>query len=493
MMNEINFIDTTFRDGHASLWAEKMTTSMMLPVAEQMDRIGFKAMELTALSHFKKCIRELNEDPWDRVRSVSKIIKNTPLSLMMHCSITAFDVTPLPLLKLWLERIAANGINRLQLMEPSNDMSYRVPETIGFAKNAGLKVAMALVYSESPKHTEEYYARKARDTAELDVDAIYLKDPGGLLTPERTRTLIPILLKNMNGKPFELHSHCTTGLAPLCYLEAAKLGVTTFHTSIPPLANGSAQPSVFNIAGNVRYFGYTPTIDVEAIKPISDHFMFIAKRDKLPIGSPLEYDPYQYVHQVPGGVISNLRHQLSLLNSEDRLEEVFDETVKIREELGYPIMVTPFSQFVVSQAFINVMLKERYKEVTDELMQYALGFWGKEASSSIDPNIKDRIIDRARAKELSSMTNTNDMTVADIRKKFGGEHLSDDDLLLLYIIGEEDDIKKMRASQSEKKSYTAKTSLMRLIQELTKQKDSDSIFVQKGDFSISLKKNAAIS
>lgn len=487
-MSEINFVDTTFRDGHASLWAEGMTTGMMLPVAEQMDRVGFTSMELTALSHFKKCVRELYDDPWERIRLISRKITNTPLTLMMHCSITAFDVTPLPILKLWLERIAANGINRIQLMEPSNDMSFRVPETIGFAKNAGLKVCMALVYSLSPKHTDEYYAQKARDAAKLNIDAIYLKDPGGLLTPDRTRTLIPAILENINGIPLELHSHCTTGLAPLCYLEAMKLGVTTFHTAIPPLGNGSSQPSVFNIASNARFLGFTPTIDEETIKPISDHFRFIAKRENLPIGTPLEYDYYQYIHQVPGGVISNLRHQLSTLKSEDRLEEVFEEIVRVRSDLGYPIMVTPFSQFVVSQAFINVMLNERYKQVTDEIIQYALGHWGKEASSSIDPDIKDIIINRTRAKEISQMP-PSELTVDEVRKRIGGKNISDDDLLLLYIIGEEEDIKKMRAANREQKNYTAKTPLMALVQELARQKDSRYIHVQKKDFSLTFKKN----
>ena len=491
-MSEINFVDTTFRDGHASLWAEGMTTDMMLPVAAQMDRIGFQSMELTALSHFKKCVRELYDDPWERIRLISKIITNTPLSMMMHCSISAFDVTPFPLLKLWMERIAANGINRVQLMESSNDMGNRVPETVGFAKDAGLKVCLALVYSLSPKHTDEHYAQKARDAAKLNIDAIYLKDPGGLLTPERMQTLIPVILNNINGIPLELHSHCTTGLAPLCYLEAAKLGVKTFHTAIPPLANGSAQPSVLNVASNARFLGYTPAIDLDAIKPISDHFRFIAKKENLPIGAPLEYDYYQYIHQIPGGVISNLRHQLATLKSEDRLQEVFAETVRVREDLGYPIMVTPFSQFVVSQAFINVMTNERYKEVTDEIIQYAVGHWGKEASLAVDPNIKDKIVSRVRAKELTAET-ASEVTVADIRKSFGKESISDDDLLLLYIIGEEDDIKKMRTAQSQKKGLSAKTPLMTMIQELANRKDSNYIHVQKKDFSLTLRKNQSAS
>jgi len=489
-MNEFNFVDTTFRDAHQSLWAEAMTTGMMLPVASQMDRAGFISMDFIATSHFKKCVRELHEDPWERIRLIAKRITKTPLSLMMHNSITTFGLTPMSIIKLWMERIAANGIRRVQLMEPSNDMSFKTPQTVQFAKDAGLTVSMALIFSHSPRHTDEHYAQRARDAAKLNVDIIYLKDSGGLLTPERTQTLIPVILQNINGIPFQLHSHCTTGLAPLCYLEAVKLGVKTLHTAIPPLANGSAQPSVLNIARNARFLGYTPTIDEEVIKPVSDHFRYIAKREGLPIGTPIEYDSYQYEHQVPGGVISNLKHQLSQLRMEHRLGEVLEETIQVRKELGYPIMVTPFSQYVVSQAAINVMLGERYKEVTDEVIQYALGLWGQEASSGIDPNVKDKIMSTPRAKELSNWE-PPEPSIEEVRQKVGGPGVSDDELLLRYIVGEEE-IKMMRAAGPIKEYPSAKTSLVALIQELTKRKDSDYIRIQKGGFSLSLQKGAKV-
>ena len=316
MANEVNFIDTTLRDGQQSLWAEAMTTGMMLPVAEQMDRAGFSSMELIASSHFLKSVRELREDPWERIRLVSKRITKTPLILMTHYSIAAFDLTPFSILKVYFERLKANGIKRVQLMDPANDLSFRVHHCVEFAKEVGLEVALGLVFSISPKHTDEYYAQKVGDAAALKVDTIYVKDSGGLLTPERVQTLIPLFLQHSNGIPVALHSHCTTGLAPLVYLDAVKLGVKTVCTAIPPLANGPSQPSVFNIASNLRYLGYTPVINEQALEPVATHFRAIATREKLPIGKPLEYDAYQYVHQVPGGVISNLKHQLSKLKME---------------------------------------------------------------------------------------------------------------------------------------------------------------------------------
>lgn len=486
-MREIKFIDTTFRDGHQSLWAEGMTTGMMLPVASHMDKVGFKAMEVIAASHFLKCVRELKEDPWERIRLLAKRIVKTPMTLMMHYSIAAFDITPLSVLKLWMERISANGIKRVQLMDPSNDMNFRVNRCVEFAKEVGLEVAMGIVFSISPKHTDEHYAQKVRDATKLKVDMIYIKDSGGLLTPERAKTLVPAFLENCNGIPVAIHSHCTTGLASLTYLEAIKLGIDTVYTAIPPLANGPSQPSCFNIIKNIRHLGYIPSINEDDIKPISAHLWNIARRERLPIGKPLEYDVNQYIHQVPGGVISNLKHQLSKLRMEHRFKEVLEEVVQVRKDLGYPIMVTPFSQFVVTQASINVMLGERYKQVIDEIIQYTLGYWGKEASLGVDPNVKDRILSLPRAKELSQWEPPQP-SLKEIREQLGGQGISDDELLLRYMVREEKEIQEMRMAGQIEEYKTGTHQLVVLIKELLKREDLDHIYLKNNGLSISIKK-----
>ena len=485
--SEVTFVDTTFRDGHASLWAEGMTTGMMLPVASQMDHIGFKSIELMATSHFLKCVRELRENPWDRIRLVSNKITKTPLTMMMQHSIRTFDFTPFSVLQLWMERIAVNGIKRVQVMNASNNMSFRVPQIVTFAKGLGLEVILALTYSFSPRHTDEYYARKTQDAVKLNVDGLYLKDPGGLLTPERTRTLVPSILGNNNGLPVELHSHCTTGLASLCYLEAMRQGIRTVHTAIPPLANGSSQPSVLNIAKNIRFLGLTPSIDEEAIHPISNHFRRIANREGLPVGMPLEYDYYQYIHQVPGGVISNLKHQLSQLKMGHRLAEVLEETVRVRKDLGYPIMVTPFSQFVVSQAALNIMSGERYQQVSDQVIKYALGFWGKEDSDSIDANIKDRILSCPRTKELSG-PRLREPSIEELRQKLAGPGVSDEEFLLRYIVHEEKDVHMVRDAAGIKEYQTARNPVRSLIQALSKKGNVNYIQVRKKGFYLGLEK-----
>jgi oxaloacetate decarboxylase alpha subunit len=488
MMDKINFVDTTFRDGHASLWAEGMTTGMMLPVAARMDEAGFRSIELIATSHFKKCVRELREDPWERIRLVAQRVTRTPLVIMMGHNITAFDLTPFSLLKLFMERIASAGIKQVELMDAANDMTFRVPECVRFAKDAGLDVSLALIYSYSPKHSDEYFAQRTRDAAKLKPDVIYLKDSGGLLTPERTRTVIPAMLANTSGIPFELHSHCTTGLAPLCYLEAVKAGCHTLHTAIPPLANGSSQPSIFNVVKNLRMLGYDSSVNEERLAPVAQHFTYIAKREGLPIGAPLEYDEYQYIHQVPGGVISNLRHQLAQMRMEDRLNKVLEEIVQVKKDLGYPIMVTPFSQFVASQAAINIMTGEPYKQVTDEIIMYCLGFWGKEASSEVSPDIKDRILSLPRAKELAAWEPPQP-SVEEVRQKLGGSSVSDDELILRFIIQGEKEIQAMRAAGPVREYVTSANPLFMLIHELLQQEQMGYVHVRKGDFELTLQKH----
>jgi oxaloacetate decarboxylase alpha subunit len=488
-MGQVDFVDTTFRDGHASLWAEGMTTGMMLPVAAQMDAAGFKSMELIATSHFKKCVRELREDPWERIRLVSARVTRTPLVLMMGHNITAFDLTPFSLLRLFMERIAAAGINQIELMDAANDMTFRVPECVQFAKDAGLKVSLPLIYSYSPKHSDAYYAQRTQDAARLNPDSIYLKDSGGLLTPERARTVIPAMLAHTGGIPLELHSHCTTGLAPICYLEAVKAGCRTLHTAIPPLANGSSQPSILNVIKNLRMLGYQPSVDDEALLPIVSHFTCIAKRERLPIGTPLEYDEYQYIHQVPGGVISNLKHQLAQMRMEDRLDKVLEEIVQVKEDLGYPIMVTPFSQFVASQAAINIMTNDRYKQVTDEIIMYCLGFWGREASSEVRPDIKDRILSLPRARELAGWEPPQP-SIDEVRQNLGGASVSDDELILRFIVQEDKEIQAMRAAGPPKEYFTSANPLVMIIHELLRKGELGYVKVQKGDFSLTLQKHA---
>jgi oxaloacetate decarboxylase alpha subunit len=414
-------------------------------------------------------------------------ITRTPLRLNAG-RFSAFDITPKSMYRLFMERMAASGIREARISEEWNELEgWRWKTQV--ARDVGINPVPNIIYSVSPKHTDEYFAERTRQAASLKVDRLCLKDPGGLLTPERLKTLVPIIFQNAAGIAVELHTHCTTGLGPLCCLEAVKLGIKIVNTALPPLADGSSNPSLFNVAKNLRALGYKTVIDEERLKPVSEHFTFIARREGFPIGAPVEYDYAQYQHQVPGGMISNLRHQLRKVGMEHKIEHALEETMRVRAELGYPIMVTPLSQFVGSQAAINVIVGARYKEVTDQIIQYALGYWGGEGAALMDPAVKDKILDRPRAKEWAEWQ-PPEPTVREIRKKMEAEGVSDEELLLRWNLSV-DEIELMKSAGAPKEYLTVRQPLVKLLDALSKRSDYRQILVQKGGMVISLQKGSS--
>jgi len=334
-------------------------------------------------------------------------------------------------------------------------------------------------------HTDEFYARKTEEMIKrLKPDRVMIKDSIGLLTVDRTRTLVPMVKKRIGNLPFEMHSHCTTGLAPLCCLESVPLGVDTLHTCFSPLANGSSHPSVENMIRNLRRMGYLPKADEKAVEAISAHFRYVAKREGKPIGAPVEYDAFQYVHQVPGGMISNLQFMLAQRKMEHRLEEVLEEISVIRREWGYPVMITPFSQLVGTQAVLNVLMGERYKTATDEALRYVLGHYGK-TPAPVDPNVLDKMISLPEAKRFLNWKQPQP-TIAELRKEIGRPTLSDDELLLRILFPEEHVDATIAAGPIQINYPGGHKPVLALIQELTQRRDYTSIYLQKGDFKLSL-------
>ena len=485
-METVRFVDTTLRDGPQSLWAGVMRTGMILPIAEQMDRIGFDSIELSPGSS-RQFVRDFKEDPWERVRLVAKHIANTPLRTNgagSNAGGDPFRRNPAVLANVTLRCYAENGIKQVRISDSWNQLpAWKV--AVERANELGLTPIINLIYSESPKHTDEYFAQKTREIASLKPYRLCLKDPGGLLTPERMRTLVPAIQQHGGGVEIELHSHCTTGLGPLVALEAVRLGILVINTAVPPLANGSSLPSLYNVARNVAAMGYEPSYNEAAVKPIEDHFTWIAKHEGLPIGAPVEYDYAQYHHQVPGGMISNLQRQLRQVGLEHRTPETLEECVQVRAEFGYPIMVTPLSQFVGSQAGINVILGERYREVTDQTILYALGTWGgEEAKRAMDHNVRDKILNRPRARELAKIE-YREPTLDELRAQFGGRGVSDEELLIRYAVSAEE-VAAMRAAGAVKEYVTTDQPLVTLLKELTKRSHKGWISIQKGDFSLTL-------
>jgi len=492
--NSVRFVDTTFRDGSQSLWAMNMRGGMMEAVAADLDRAGLDVIEVPGNAiNFKKLIRDLKENPWDLMRRLAEKMPNTPKS----CMGGGFNLNPLgsptppELGKLfWTLQAESGALNRIQMTSNTGDQITRMfPALLPFFQSLGLKVACALSYCISPRHTDEHYAEKTRALLPLKPDVIYLKDQGGLLTIDRLRTLIPVIVQNAGGVPIELHSHCTTGLAPSVYMEALKLGVMTLHTSVPPLADGSAQPSVLSTLRNARILGYSSNLDEKLLISISERLKAFAIQDDMPIGQPLPYDCYQYVHQIPGGVISNLRFQLSELRLEHRLDEVIAECVVVHRELGYPVMITPFSQYVATQATMNVVTGERYKVVTDEIIRLAKGAYGEDSGyRSMDENLRDRLLSSSRAKELAEIDNRAQQPISlkELRESLGGPGVSDEELLMRVIMQGTSEIDAMRASGAPKQYYSGNTPLITLLEELKKHSGVRSVHIQRGRDSISL-------
>jgi oxaloacetate decarboxylase alpha subunit len=454
-----------------------------------MDQAGFDAIEVPMLgAFFKKIVRDLKEDPWEMARMLARTLPKTAKGCMAGGVIHPFEPpAPRAIIELFYSRLAEIGaLNRAQMAcNTYGQIQYTLPWVVPMFRKIGLGISLALSYTISPRHTDDYYALKTREILQFKPDTIYLKDQGGLLTVDRLRTLLPVIIENANGVPVELHSHCTTGLADLVYMEALKLGVRTLHTGIPPVANGSAQPSVFTVMRNARYLGYSSRVREEILRPVAERLTAIAKQENLPIGAPLEYDYGQYIHQVPGGVISNLRHQLAELRILHRLDEVLEESVQVRKDFGYPIMITPHSQFVVTQAAINVASGERYKHVIDEFILFAQGAYGEDSGYTwMDQNLKDKLLETSRAKTLASRAQRPDLSLKEIRDMIGGPGVSDEELLLRYIMKGQEEIAMMRSAGPPKQYLNTAMPLLTLMQELGKHRKVRFIQVHRGRDSV---------
>lgn len=482
-MKAIGIIDTTLRDAHQCLWATRMTTAHMVPVLERMSRAGFTSIDLMGAIQFDVCVRYLKEDPWERVRLAHRTAPNAPFrTLIRSKNIISFDVLPDDIVELWVERLYANGFRVIGSFDGLNDVD-NIAGGLKLAKKLGARTFGILSFCESPVHTDELFVRLAKSLiAQCKVDSIMLKDAGGLLTVDRIRTLVPALKKAIGKVPLELHSHCLTGLAPLVYLEAVKLGTDQLHTSIKPLANGAAQPATQTIARNLRGMGYAVNLNDALIDEVSGHFLRIAEREGKPIGVPMEYDAFHYQHQIPGGMLSNFKSQLAHAGLSHKFDELLHECALVRKELAWPIMITPFAQFVGTQAVLNVMHGERYRIVPNEVKKYALGYYGK-LLGPVDPEVLDRIVNNG-SKEIALEPRPLAPAVAALRKRYS--NASDDERLLRYMFAG-NQVDEMLAAGPMQTQYSFETPIAGLLKELMKTRKAGRVYVSKGGLQIELK------
>lgn len=487
-MSEIRFIDSTTRDGVQSLWAMRLTTPEFLAVAPIMDTAGFKAIESPSggPGSWHYAARFLKEDPWERFRLICGAITRTPMRMWMRSrGLHDFSSVPKPhaLAKLWLSRWAHYGIRQVIFLEEENDFG-NIPELVTHARSVGLGVVTPIMYSLSPVHTPEYYVGKAREAVAAGTDVIEIKDQGGLLTPDTTRSFVKAIQEGSAGRvDLEFQTHCTTGLGLLCTLEAIKLGITSVRSCLPPLAEGSSNPSTPSIIRNAAYAGHTTNLDAKALQAISEHFHYVARKEGLPIGAPLEYDASAYDHQVPGGVQGTLRWQLAQLKNEHRFDEVLAETARVRKDMGYPIMVTPASQFIVAQATMNVLGGEPYKTVCDEVIEKLVLKSAIQPPGTPDPGLMDRIMKLPRTHEILERKAVQP-SLEEMRHELGAD-LSDDDFLFRTAASREY-YDAVRGKPIRTDYPRGDKPLMTLLHELMQRKRS-SIEIRKGDLRLSLR------
>ncbi|MBE0597311.1 MAG: hypothetical protein IH614_08580 [Desulfuromonadales bacterium] len=489
--NRVLFSDTTLRDGAQSLWAMNMTYGKHDAVVEQLDKAGYDHIDLPVFSiYFKMVVRFFKEDPWQIAHLFRDKIRKTPKQIAILDRLNLVEnAEPRSVVRLFHELTArASGASRFYFMANTrNELDRAFPWVVPMAREIGLEFQPWIAYYPSPRTTDEYYANLTRRVMEYKPEALCLKDAGGLLTVERLKTLLPAIQAEAKGVPIDLHTHGMSTNQGRVVVEAMKLGINCIHTCVPPLASGSSHVSIFNAMHNAKVLGLQHNItDVEALKVAEERLTRIAKLEGLPIGVPLEYDHGVYSHQVPGGVISNLVSQLGQLGIAHKLDEVLHEVVRIIEDLGHPIMITPSSQFIVSQAAVNVATGQRYKEVLDCMIETALGVWGWEDAGVpwMKPEVKDRFLSHPNAKNIAESyrrrqeIEAEEGSVSKLRASYGLTNASDEEFMLYHIMRGDAEIKKI---QPPKTYYTGKEPLTLLLKELSKHRDVSRLQLQKGD------------
>jgi oxaloacetate decarboxylase alpha subunit len=427
---DIQLVDVSLRDGNQSLWsATGLRTAHIVQVVPLMDRVGFRALDFTSSTHMGVAVRTHREDPWERIRLARAAAPNTPLQFIgSGLRFISWQPVHPELMQLAYDRLVVAGMSRFIVLDPMHDMDA-VLQTARMLRQAGAaEIMAALTYTVSAVHDDAFYAGLAGQmAASPDIDRVYVKDPAGLLTPERARALLPAIQDRLGqAKPLELHSHCTIGLSPLTCLVAADLGLAALHVACGPLANGSSLPNAERLVANLRELGHTVNVDDRLLAQAAGYFSRLARAESLPAGTPQEYDASFLRHQVAGGVMTTTKRQLAEIGLADRFGAVMEEVSRVRAELGYPIMVTPFPQIVCGQALYNVIGTERYQNVSDQVIRYVLGRFGR-PTAPVDPDVADRILSRPRAREL--VAEPPPAGVAELRKRFPAG-ISDEEFLL---------------------------------------------------------------
>ena len=384
----LRITDTTLRDAHQSLLATRMRMDDILPIAPEIDEVGFNSVEVWGGATFDASLRFLGEDPWERLRELKRRFRRTPLQMLLRGqNIVGYRHYADDVVERFVERAAANGIDIFRIFDAVNDLR-NLETAVRAASKAGVAVQGTICYTISPVHTADTYARMAKALVEMGCDSICIKDMAGILRPNDAYDLV-CRLKTETKIPIQLHGHCTGGLAEMSYIKAIEAGVDVVDCAISSLSQGTAQPPCESIVAALKGSDRDTGLDLELLTRISGYFSEVRKKYAAFEGN-LPMDPGVLLHQVPGGMISNLVVQLKEQGALDKLGSVLEEIPRIRADLGYPPLVTPTSQIIGSQAVRNVLTGGRYEQVSKEVKGYVLGRYGA-PPAPIDDAVREKI------------------------------------------------------------------------------------------------------
>lgn len=387
----VKLMETALRDAHQSLLATRMRTRDMTPIIEEMDKVGYFAIEAWGGATFDSCIRYLNEDPWERLRSIKGKLSNTPLQMLVRGqNLVGYKHYPDDIVTKFIEKSYENGVDNFRVFDALNDVR-NMEQCIKVAKQQGAHVQGTLSYTISPVHNVDTFVEIAKELEALECDSLAIKDMAGLITPASVYELVS-RLKEETDLLIDLHSHCTSGMTPISYYAACQAGVDILDTAISPLAWGTSQPPTESIVAALQGTEFDTGLDLKMLNQIKKYFEDIRETYGSlidPISERIDTDVLLY--QIPGGMLSNLISQLKEQNALDRYNDVLEEMPRVRADMGYPPLVTPTSQIVGIQSVMNVLSGERYKTVSNEVKEYMKGNYGR-SPAPVNKEIYKKII-----------------------------------------------------------------------------------------------------
>lgn len=392
-MAKVKITETVLRDAHQSLIATRMTTAEMLPILEKLDQVGYHSIECWGGATFDACLRFLNEDPWERLRTLKKHMPHTKLQMLFRGqNMLGYRHYADDVVQYFVQKSVANGIDVIRIFDALNDIR-NLKTAIDAAKKEGAHTQVAISYTLGDVFTEEYYVNYAKQIEEAGADSICIKDMAALLTPYATERLVKALKANVK-LPIQLHTHYTSGLASMCLLKGIEAGADVIDTAMSPLALGTSHAPTESMVAALQGTPYDTGLDLMLLTEIRSYFMELRQKyldSGLLDPKMLAVDANALIYQVPGGMLSNLLSQLKQAGKEDKLNEVLQEVPRVRKDAGYPPLVTPTSQIVGTQAVFNVIMGERYKTVTKEFKGIVRGEYGR-TPVPIDPAFRKKII-----------------------------------------------------------------------------------------------------